>query len=438
MASHERSTPAATPRRSSGVKLQERKRWSRRISLEIPERLKGDDDAEEGGSTRTQNAAGRYMHQSLFQVITAAARFDVGGNDSDSDSASEDERPLPAKAAGRVEDNQQELKDTKGKQKHRRKVSESKLFKSLPKLKLRSPREKKELSQAEEDMMSSSQILPPRPSIPEEDEETDEDLESPKAQPEAPFMSRMLKAEALAELDLSDTGAETPKPRSQSISSGKKAKNPVSLSQRLKDIFELDEPEQVIAEYPCWLLQNVLLQGYMYITQRHICFYAYLPMKSNVVAKSGFLSKRGLKNPKYARYFFRLRGDVLTYHADASQLYFQSGHVDLRYAISAELAEKEKIKDPMAFTITTNQRTYQFKADSIASAKEWVRQLQKVIFRSRNDGDSVKIVLPIQNVVDVEEHPILDFADTVKLQVIDNNETYTVDEVSFVLCFYMN
>jgi len=32
-------------------------------------------------------------------------------------------------------------------------------------------------------------------------------------------------------------------------------------------------------EYPCWLLKSVLLQGYMYITTRHVCFYAYLPKK---------------------------------------------------------------------------------------------------------------------------------------------------------------
>ena len=35
-----------------------------------------------------------------------------------------------------------------------------------------------------------------------------------------------------------------------------------------------------VVEYPCWLLQSVLLQGYMYITDKHICFYAYLPKKS--------------------------------------------------------------------------------------------------------------------------------------------------------------
>jgi hypothetical protein len=33
-------------------------------------------------------------------------------------------------------------------------------------------------------------------------------------------------------------------------------------------------------EYPCWLLQSVLLQGFLYVTAKHICFYAYLPKKA--------------------------------------------------------------------------------------------------------------------------------------------------------------
>lgn len=79
--------------------------------------------------------------------------------------------------------------------------------------------------------------------------------------------------------------------------------------------------------------------------------------------------------------------------------------------------------------MVTNSRTYNFKADSAPSAKEWVKSLQRVIFRSHNDGDSVKISLPIGNVMDIEETQILDFADTCKIRVIDNDETYAIDEV---------
>ncbi|KAI9723725.1 MAG: Sterol 3-beta-glucosyltransferase [Candelaria pacifica] len=164
----------------------------------------------------------------------------------------------------------------------------------------------------------------------------------------------------------------------------------------------------------------------------HICFYAYLPKKSNVVAKSGHLAKRGRQNPKFNRYWFMLKGDVLSYYSDPSDLYFPSGNIDLRFAISAVLDEhREKGKDPTHFSVNTPQRTYQFKADSGASAKEWVKTLQKVIFRSHNDGDSVKILLPVDNVIDIEDSPVLEFAETFKIRALDNDETYAIDEYFF-------
>jgi sterol 3beta-glucosyltransferase len=103
---------------------------------------------------------------------------------------------------------------------------------------------------------------------------------------------------------------------------------------------------------------------------------------------------------------------------------------NLQYAVSAEAFEsKKKGEEEVTFAVTTDERTYQFKADSAASAKEWVRSIQKVIFRTHNEGNSVKISLPIQNVIEIEESSILDFADTVKVRVVDNGETFAIDEV---------
>lgn len=137
-----------------------------------------------------------------------------------------------------------------------------------------------------------------------------------------------------------------------------------------------------------------------------------------------------MKNPKFNRYWFRLKGDVLSYYTDPSELYFPAGNIDLRYGISANITEKEKGKDATYFTVVTHQRKFHFKADSAPSAKEWVKSLQKIIFRSHNEGDSVKISLPIENIIDIEESQIIDFAETCKIRVIDNDETYAIDEVS--------
>lgn len=85
----------------------------------------------------------------------------------------------------------------------------------------------------------------------------------------------------------------------------------------------------------------------------------------------------------------------------------------------------------MHFEVVTRHRTYNFRADSAPSAKEWVKSLQRVIFRSHNDGDSVKISLPINNVIDVEETQMMEFAETCKIRIIDNDETYAIDEYFF-------
>lgn len=98
--------------------------------------------------------------------------------------------------------------------------------------------------------------------------------------------------------------------------------------------------------------------------------------------------------------------------------------------MSAEVLEsKKKGEEETTFVVTTDERKYQFRADSAVSAKEWVRAIQKVIFRIHNEGNSVKISLPIQNVLEIEESSILDFANTVKVRVIDNDETFAIDEV---------
>lgn len=146
------------------------------------------------------------------------------------------------------------------------------------------------------------------------------------------------------------------------------------------------------------------------------------------MAKSGYLSKSGKRNPKYNRYWFRLKGDVLSYYLGSTNKYFPHGQIDLSFGISAALSDRDK--DGLSFNVVTRNRTYHFRADSAPSAKEWVKSLQRVIFRSHNDGDSVKISLPIDNVIDIEESQMMEFADTCKIRVIDNDETYAIDEVS--------
>jgi sterol 3beta-glucosyltransferase len=407
-------------------------------STHVPERLRYGDDANEDvtAPARAGANAPQYMNQSIFSMIAAAgsrtdfnARFDDSSDSADEDEAKREaihsvppaqqraEEEAKAPLGGSADSLRASHKLGKKEEESKQDWSEQSLLKSLPKLSLKSHQHKG--------------IASPSPSRRSGDRSPRELEDNKRLTPrDAPMMSRMLEAQA--ELSSSDMGMEVMKQSGEDEQRRSRAdSSPATLlATRLMEIFGFDEPETVVSEYPCWLLQTVLLQGYMYITRKHICFYAYLPKKSGAVAKSGYLSKRGRQNRKFSRHWFTLKGDVLSYYSSPSDLFFPAGNIDLRYGISASLSDEgDKQKVTKDFALTTDHRTYNFRADSHISAKEWVKTLQKVIFRSHNDGDSVKISLPIENVIDIEQSPVIDFAETLKIRVLEGRDSYAIDEV---------
>ncbi|KAL2706204.1 hypothetical protein AAEP93_001454 [Penicillium crustosum] len=406
---------------------------NRPFSDRVPDRFKDGDDAQfdftappRGMGSRDGNV--HYMQQSLFSMIAAVgsksdfhARFDES---SDSDGEMEEHPrleqtsgklasrtpvpPLDSRQPSNVSESNTLVLEERGRR-HQRTKSDNKLLLRLPRLD--SEGGANESSNQPDSMLKAPPLRRTRSA-------------TPRA---APVLSRMVEAQS--HFDLTPATPYLPS-NPNKVMEDQPESSASALSTRLMKMFGFAKPEKVLVEYACSLLQSMLLQGYMYVTEGHICFYAYLPKKSNVAIKSGYLSKRGRKNPTYHRYWFALKGDVLSYYADPSNLYFPSGHVDLRYGISASLAER-KDGDAKDFQVTTDQRTYFFRADSATSAKEWVKALQKVIFRTHNEGDSVKVSFPIANVIDLEESPMADFAETFKIRVLDSGETYAIDEYFF-------
>ncbi|ANB15176.1 Atg26p [Sugiyamaella lignohabitans] len=162
-----------------------------------------------------------------------------------------------------------------------------------------------------------------------------------------------------------------------------------------------------------------------------------MPRNQTDSIKSGSLRKKSRKTPSFSKFWFVLRSDSFSYYTNATEMYFPAGTIDLRYAVKAEIVhhglEKEQLKSS-TFSIITETRTYTFKADSAKAAHEWVKALQKEIFRSRNEGDYVKIIIPLVNIIDLEDSPIMNIATTLKIRAIENDETYAVDE--YVLAFF--
>ncbi|KAJ5103748.1 hypothetical protein N7532_004277 [Penicillium argentinense] len=387
----------------------------RHSSDHLPERFKDGDDAQMDYTAPPQGVGSRdgnfhYMHQSLFGVIAAVgSRSDFRGRFDDLSDSDDEPDKLPQMQPHQLQSPSQESSpdryqtristetktedeaEERGRQ-HRRTISETKLLQKLPGLR------SKDRADDPSNLNSSTLTLQPRRTR----------SATPRA---APILTRMVQAQ-----DRFEKGnmAESLSLRPETPSETRDESTASALSTRLMQMFGFEKPEKVLVEYACSLLQSMLLQGYI------------------DPSKSGYVSKRGLKNPKYNRYWFVLKGDVFSYYANPSELYFPSGHVDLRYGISASLADsKAGDGDVKDFQVTTDQRTYYFRADSAPSAKEWVKTLQKVIFRSHNKEDSVKISFPIESVIDLEESPMSGFAETFKIRVFDRSETFEIDEYFF-------
>lgn len=408
--------------RTDSHKAQKRSpRFTRLPSPSMPSRLSLGADAHDDvtAPSRGRNAPAKYMNQSIFSMIAAAgSRTDFNARfDESSESEEEAVQTKSSLVDGKetLVDERRAVRATVTKDDFRS-LTKSNRYSSTDHLPEHLPPSSASASRPKDKAPA------PRPDFsPGSDSASDSGKSNPR---DAPVLSKLLTAEAeftegddyLPSIPPSDTVPET------------------VLAKRLMEIFGFDEPEKVVAEYPCWLLQSVLLQGYLYITTHHICFYAYLQRKSHQVSKTGYLAKKGRTTSKYKRYWFSLKGDVLSYYSNPSNLYFPSGNIDLRYGISAHVtSEKGKQKECKDICLTTDHRTYHFRADTASSAKEWVQTLQKTIFRSHNDGDSVKISLPVQNIIDFEESPVVEFAETIKFRVLESEDSYAVgavDEVS--------
>ncbi|TRM60133.1 glycosyltransferase family 1 protein [Schizophyllum amplum] len=197
------------------------------------------------------------------------------------------------------------------------------------------------------------------------------------------------------------------------------------LASKLKEVFELEGIDEVCAEMPCWLLRSVLLQGYMYLTNSYLCFFAHMPSREDQVLKSGSLTKKAQRTKRWIKHWFVLKNDALSWYNSSSDPYFPHGIVDLRYAVSCEpFGEKE-------FRLRTNQKSVSLSADSVPSRDEWVKAVRKVIFKAQNMGDSVKIAIPYSAILDVEKSSAMDFSDTIEVKVVDKDDSFSIDSYFF-------
>ncbi|KAI9139660.1 hypothetical protein BKA69DRAFT_1084373 [Paraphysoderma sedebokerense] len=177
---------------------------------------------------------------------------------------------------------------------------------------------------------------------------------------------------------------------------------PVNLEEKNKRACEMIAktfdlvPEDVtrfFGEYPCYLIRNVLCKGYMYVTDRYVCFYSIIP-RTNLesIEQTGFMAKKSRRRKQFVTYWFVLKGSVLSWYSNPQDIYYPVSNIDLKTVSSVVSA------GPTTFKVSTLSKTYTFQTTSPQALKEWIKSLNEVVFRCKFDGEEVKIVLPMQNI----------------------------------------
>ncbi|KAF7784577.1 CAZyme family GT1 [Agaricus bisporus var. burnettii] len=256
------------------------------------------------------------------------------------------------------------------------------------------------------------------------DEEVEHDFEEPKTFEERPALIQSQSLPLPGNHGMNASMSLFTNTRRETMSTIRSHRR-TRLAEKLRDVFELEGIQEVLAEMPCCLLRSVLLQGYIYLTNSYLCFFAHMPSREDQVLKSGSLNKRTQRTKRSLKHWFILKNDVLSWYQTSSDPYFPRGIIDLRYAISCEpVGEK-------AFRLRTSQKTVLLTADSIPSRDEWVKAIRKVIFKAQNMGDTVKIAIPYSAILEVDKSSAMDFSETIEVKVFDKEGNYLIDSYFF-------
>ena len=223
-------------------KLTKRKKPQRASSVQYPERLQVGDDTQEDVTAPKPKAPN--MNQSVFSMIAAAgsrADFHARFNDDSSGSEEEQEIPgIPGRHTDGDEPNKHQLNEEQvhipgggtGLQRDLVGKHNANLPRSLPKLNLRTIKEKNYMSQS--CILPPAGLISPIGSI---------NVATPR---DAPVMSRMLEAQAQLRPSTPTIGLGLSTGQADALDESKKTK-PVSLVTRLKEIFGFEKPEEVIS-----------------------------------------------------------------------------------------------------------------------------------------------------------------------------------------------
>ncbi|KAI5969307.1 ATG26 [Candida margitis] len=148
------------------------------------------------------------------------------------------------------------------------------------------------------------------------------------------------------------------------------------IAERLTKTFDLKPDDIFCGNFNSWLVKDVILQGHIYLTEKTLLYFAFLPKRFNTEdpkdqenfddsANNIHKGTLGMKTAKYGdskfssvlthRYWAILRTDTLTIYSSFTDLYFPLKVIDLRTCLYAEILTKEKGKEATSPTSKSTQ-----------------------------------------------------------------------------------
>lgn len=83
--------------------------------------------------------------------------------------------------------------------------------------------------------------------------------------------------------------------------------------------------------------------------------------------------------------------------------------------------------DDHRFKLRTSERNYTFTADTTTARDEWIKAIQKVMFKTQHEGESVKLIIPLEAVLEIDKSPTLEFAETIEVSSRERLSLYSTD-----------
>ncbi|CDS01828.1 hypothetical protein [Sporisorium scitamineum] len=236
------------------------------------------------------------------------------------------------------------------------------------------------------------------------------------------------------------------------------APTPISAEEKMKAIIEEfgecasvsapNEPERLLIDHSGVLMKTVLIKGSLFLTNRRVCFLAYIPDAArnndngsehhqvglassknpsdvcapsdpnvqNPILKSGpaVLHRPGKMRPK-RRVWMELRKDSFNAYSASNKLYkpLLSTRLSNLYAVlPIDWAQPNIIR----FVEGLKYSSVEFKTQE--AALDWRKELEAAAFHARNTADKVRISIPLERIVGLDSASFMQVAKVIHIDVL--------------------